>query len=125
MDILGVDYGEKYVGLAVGKADFGVATPYKTIETEADEDKLKLLEEIVEQEQIKKIVFGLPLAENREETEMSQQVRKFAKKLQRKVGVDVNFVNEFFTSQEAKQLTGGLANNHEKAAMLILESYLN
>lgn len=125
MDILGIDYGEKYVGLAIAKEEFGIATPYKTIEAQENKEKITRLSQIINQEEVDKIVIGLPLGENREETEMSKTVRSFSDKVQQKTEIDIEFVNEFFTSQEAESLEGGIANNHEKAAMLILDSYLD
>ncbi|OGH66203.1 MAG: hypothetical protein A3B90_02820 [Candidatus Magasanikbacteria bacterium RIFCSPHIGHO2_02_FULL_41_13] len=123
MNILGVDYGTKRIGLAWMQPGLDVVLPFGIIQTEEREEQLKDLVKLIQEEKIDVVVVGLPLElETGKETVNTKRVREFAMELQKRCSVKVEFVDERLSSFEADQM-GGEASRDEKAAMVILETY--
>lgn len=121
MNILAIDYGTKNIGLAWVNTDLGVVLPYGNLET----GKWKLeIRELIKQEKVDKIVLGLPLTlEDGAENPNTKRVREFGRELKNLVDLPIEFVDERLSSFEADNMGGG-ASRDEKAAMVILQSYL-
>ena len=118
MNVLGVDYGRKNIGLAWLQEDLDVVLPYGVVHSLED------LVKLIKTEKIDKVVFGLPLTlEEMEENPNTRRIRKFANEVKDKTKVKIDFADERLTTIEAKQM-GGEATLDEKAAMLILQTYL-
>lgn len=105
MKFLGIDYGEKHIGLAIGDNNLKIATPFGIVKN------IKEIREIIKKEKIDKIIIGLPLG-FRGETEQTRKTRQFAKNLE-----NFEFVDERFTSK--------MTENHASAAAIILQDYLD
>ncbi len=123
MKYLGVDYGEKRIGLARADEELKVPTPYKTISTNKEVEKIEKLASIIKKENFDKIIIGLPLSTDNSENEATQKVREFVDKLKQKVEAEFEFIDERFSSQEADSM-GGAASRDEKSAMVILDTFL-
>lgn len=100
MYVLGIDYGEKRVGLAIASVVAKLPQPLKTIA--ADETLADELRRIVEQEQVNELVVGL--ARNMDGTLGPQAVRcrVFGEMLAKELGLPVHFVDETLSSVEAE-----------------------
>ena len=122
MNILGVDFGTKNIGLAWVETGIGVVLPYGVIKNEKNK-ALAGLSALIKKEGIKKIVFGLPVNLDGSENANTKKVRIFAGRLKEKTGMEVFFESEIFSSRQADRTAGG-ASRDEKAAMIILEDYL-
>lgn len=105
MRYLGIDYGEKNIGLAIGDNNLKIATPFSIVKN------IREIKEIIQKEKIDKIIIGLPLG-FRGETEQTRKTREFAK----------NFENFEFTDE---RFTSKIAKNHAGAATIILQDYLD
>lgn len=105
MKYLGIDYGEKYIGLAIGNDELKIALPFKIV------NNIQEIKQIINQEKIDKIIIGLPKG-FRGETEQTKKTRKFAKNFK-----NFEFADERFTSK--------IGENHASAAAIILQDYLN
>ena len=123
MDILAIDYGEKKTGLAIAKKDMGVAMPFGKLKADSKEIRKKKIKEIIKKEKIKTLVVGLPFSLDRSENRNTKKIRKFAKEIQQEIDIEIEFIDETFTSKEADSM-GGNVSQDEKAAMLILNAYL-
>lgn len=121
MNLLGIDYGTKRIGLAWVQVGLDVVLPFGVIETK---NWKKEISELVKKEKISKIVVGLPFGLEGEENENTKRIRLFAKELGDVASIPVEHIDESFTTHEAHSMGGG-ASADEKAAMLILQSYLN
>lgn len=121
MSYLGVDYGEKNVGLAI--SSFGeIAQPLGVFPSKSIYPSIQ---KIVEENKIQIIVVGLP------EGRLSEKVLKFVARLKQIVKVQVEMVDETLTSYQAqKDLIASGASKKKRgsldgvAACLILEEYL-
>lgn len=123
MKYLGIDYGNKRVGVAVSDPQGKIAFPRITLLENVG--LLKNLGSLVNTEKVSKIVVGLPVALDGSETEQSRKTRIFVEKLKRVVGVTVEFENEIFTTHLVKRAGGKKEHTDESAAALILQSYLD
>lgn len=121
MKILAVDYGKKWIGLAISDDERKMAFPYKTLEN--NRKFFSFLNEIVKKEEIYKIVIGLPLNKKMKPTRQTAETENWANKLIKKVEVPIDFENEIFTSKAADKL--GAKNQHATAAAIFLQSYLD
>lgn len=86
---------------------------------------------MIGEEKIDKVVVGFPLKADGEDTDSTEMVRDFVEELKQLVGVPIEIIDERFTTAQAKQMGGDLpagqagASLDEKAAMLILQHYIN
>ena len=127
-NILGIDYGDKRVGVAI-VAD-GVAVPRLLPTLQNDTSLLDQLKTIAEQRQIERIVVGLPRSLSGDETAQTKNVRSFAKELEAKLNLPVDFQDEALTSVGAEQTLKNGGGAYEKsdidslAASQILLDYI-
>lgn len=121
MKILAVDYGKKWVGLAISDDECQLAFAYKTLIN--DKKLFSILNEIIKKEEIYKIVIGLPLNKQMKPTAQTAETKKWAEELIKKVALPLDFENEIFTSKAADKL--GVKNQHAAAAAIFLQSYLD
>ena len=124
MNLLAVDYGKKNIGLAWTDTAIGVVLPFGVIANKESIIKNQELIELIKKERVEKIILGLPLGLDGEENENTKKVRTFGDELKKETGLSVEFIDERFTSRLADAMGGG-ATRDEKAAMGILQSYLD
>jgi putative Holliday junction resolvase len=136
MRVLGVDLGLRRIGLAVSDPTGTLATPLDTLERRAGKRvPLPKLEMLARGLEVEHVVFGLPLDPRGEETEWSAEVRDAGRRLGERLGVDVSFVDERFTSQRAERAVRSVGLSKTKreekgrvdaaAAQLILQAWLD
>ncbi len=121
MYILGIDYGQKNIGLALADKDLKIAMPYKNVE---NKDFLAYLKDLIKELDIKKIVIGLPVGLDSKETDFTKPTKDFIKKLKKQVKVPVFDFDERFTTQMAKKLIKS-RDNHKVAAQIILQNFID
>jgi putative Holliday junction resolvase len=127
MNILGIDYGRKKVGLALGDTETKFAEPLKTLRYQDFKILVVELKNIVSASEIGKVIVGVS------EGKMAEETREFGKKLQEKLGLPVIFQDETLTTYEAKELSikAGIKRKKRRAmedaysASLILQNYLD
>ncbi len=118
---LGIDWGEKRIGLALADGETKMALPLTTV------NNLKELLKVIEEENITSIIIGSPQKMSGEEAD-SMSFLQFLKDLKRQSGIEVIAIDERLSSKAADALVGGKkdkAQRDEIAATLILQSYLD
>lgn len=123
MHLLAVDFGTKNIGLAWADTTLGVVLPYGTVPGKTTEVKAAELARLIAEEQISKVLVGFPLGLGGSENKNTERVKKFVFEVQKKTSVPVEYVDERFSSQQADAMSGG-ATRDERAAMVLLQSYL-
>lgn len=125
---LGIDYGESNIGLAFGRG--GLASPIKIISGKDTDTAVEEIVRVILENNVSKIVMGLPLTVDEKETPQSLEARKFAKVLKIKLKKPILFVNEYETSVDAgkSMLSLGFSRKRSKkhdhfSAALILRKY--
>lgn len=130
MRILGIDYGEKRIGLAVSDEKETLASRFLTLENKSLKKSIKEIKKIVSEENIKKIVVGIPIG-FRGDSEQTKAVRKFIGELKKNIDLPIIEINEIFTSKMAEEnlREAGMKDVKkvidQEAARIILESYLD
>ena len=118
---LGIDWGEKRIGLALADEETCLALPFKTVAT------LNELLTVIKEEEIDEIVIGSPRKMSGEAAD-NPQWRSFVEELKIKSGKPVNFLDERLSSLAADALGGEkkeVASRDEIAATIILQDYLD
>jgi putative Holliday junction resolvase len=130
MKILGIDYGQKRIGLAMAQGT--MAFPFKTLEKSTRDKLFADLMAIIESEGVQAIVLGLPLDMKGAETLTTRQTLNFRDSLARRTTLPIHLVNEALTSFDAAERLreAGVPERRHKemldqmAAVCILETYL-
>ena len=135
MRILGIDYGEARVGVAITDPLNITAQGLETIQrNNSDKVVLRRLDEILEEYEIETIVVGLPLNMNGTISERAEITKKFVHKLKCKYNkIKIEEIDERLTTVAAHKTMNFLdVNKHKKrnivdtiSAVYILETYLN
>ena len=128
--ILGIDYGEKRVGLALSDPMQMIASPYKTIPNKPD--LIVAIQSIMKAEIVEIVVVGLPKGMKGQETAQTKHVTSFVENLNQN-DIKVELVDERLTSISAKKalVEQGIKTGHNKglidqtAAAIILQQYLD
>ena len=125
MKYLGIDYGEKRIGVAVSDAQGRAAFPKKVVFNRGNPQMMAQLQALVKDEHVSRIVVGLPIGLNSEETSQTSATREFADALRDAAGILVEFENEMLTTHMVQG--AGIPREHtdEAAATVILQSYLD
>jgi len=129
--LLGLDVGEKRIGVAVSDPLGTTAQPLETIER--DEHATERIERIVLETGAGRLIVGLPLLMDGSEGAQARLVREFAETLADRLGAPVYFIDERLTTREAEGvLAGGVVRRGGRksasdriAAALILRSYMD
>ncbi len=123
MRYLGIDYGQKRVGLALSDTEGLLGMPFKTIE---NKDLIKNLKKIIKEENVGVIVLGLPLNLKMEETTQTKTVLAFKTDLKKQIKeVVIELENEFLTSVQAEKWGATGENIDSSSAAIILQSYID
>ncbi|HNS34274.1 MAG TPA: Holliday junction resolvase RuvX [bacterium] len=125
MKILGLDYGEAKVGLALGDSETRTALPYKIIRNSGWNNLLLELKSICRTERIEKVVVGLPINSAQGDSVLMKQVTEFMKRLREALALEVFGQDERFSTRQARELIDKKRADDDIAAMLILQSYFD
>lgn len=129
MKILGLDYGQARVGLALGDTTTRVAVGKGTLEGLSQNKVIAKIKAIVNLEHIDRVLIGLPVNMSGESTAMTTEVQRFVEKLRNHVPVPVQTFDERLTSQMADRLLvdipAGQRKQDQVAAQIILQNYLD
>lgn len=133
MRILGIDFGQKRIGLAVSDPLGFTAQGLKTILVKDPALIVGELRQACQEHNITEIVIGLPLNMNGTVGPNAQSVLEFKEKLQTELKIPVKTWDERLSSRQADRfmIEEGLSRRKQKqnsdriAATLILQSYLD
>lgn len=131
--ILGLDIGDKTIGVAVSDPSLLLAQGLTTIIRESNKKDYSLLEEIINEYKVKKVVVGLPKNMNNTIGPQGEKTIKFATKLGNKFRLKIIYQDERLTTVSAERILiqGNVRRENRKdyidkiAATFILQSYLD
>jgi putative Holliday junction resolvase len=121
--VLALDYGSTRTGVAVSDPTGTLARPLGVIEGAAGESGLAEVARLAREEEVERIVVGLPLTLRGTRGEQAAETERFAEALRRVLDVPVELFDERFTTDLAQQ-TGGSAPEDALAAAHLLSTYL-
>ena len=96
--LLGFDYGEKRLGVAVSDLMRTIATPQKIIYRRTFEQDMAEIKKIITEKEVCGIIYGLPLQMNGQEGEIAKLVRQFADKVYARTNLPFAFWDERLSS---------------------------
>lgn len=127
--ILGIDWGERRVGVAVGDLSLGfVFVRDAIVVARGANNHADLIAQLVKAEGVSGVVIGLPVRGDGTESETSRMVRDFADSLARQIDLPICFIEENLTSAAAQENMGRVRVRDLKekldseAAKVILEN---
>ncbi len=132
--VLGVDYGDRRIGIAISDPTGTIARPLQLIEGKKDEQAAVEIAALVAEYEVSAVVLGLPRNMDGSEGFRSEKTRKFAEILEEKLtGVPVVLHDERLTTVQAdRSLSFAEASKKERksrvdmmAASLLLQAYLD
>ena len=121
MKYLGIDYGEKNVGVAV--SDDGGNLAFAKVVLKNDKNLLGNILKIYDKEKINEVVLGESFDFSGQPNLIMKDILSFKKKLENNE-IKVNLEPEFLTSAEAERIQGKNDKIDSSAAALILKRYL-
>jgi putative Holliday junction resolvase len=132
MKCLGIDYGERRIGLSFGD-DLGVALPLPALIEASVDQRLEGMSDVVKEKRITDLVVGYPYNMDGSIGFKAQEVDQFIEKLENLFDLPVHRIDERLTSEEAsKHLKKGRDDELRRsgkidsmAACLILQDFLN
>ena len=132
MNVLGIDFGEKRIGLAVSDPDGRIALPAGTLESQGRRKDLAAIGELARERAVEHIVVGLPIHMNGRRGPEAEAAERFARELEEATGLPVSTIDERWTSVEAERALADTGRRKRKrravidsvAATLLLRTFL-
>ena len=133
MRSLGLDIGDKRIGVALSDPEGILASPLTIINCKDERLDIEAITDIISQQQVKQIIVGLPRSMDGSIGKQAEKVKAFIQKLCGHTEVPVQFRDERLTTVSAKRLmqaakpqkTREKARYDAIAAALILQGYLD
>jgi putative Holliday junction resolvase len=133
MRILGLDYGDRRIGVALSDAFGWTAQGLETIERKREGDEFRRVEALVKEHDVEAIVVGLPKNMNGTIGPRGEICMAFAEELKQKLSMPVHLWDERLTTVAATRtlLEADVSRRKRKlvvdklAAALLLQNYLD
>ena len=131
--ILGLDFGTRRVGAAISDPGRSMAFPLEVYELRGQAPDSRHYRELVLENDVERIVVGLPLHTSGRESELAVRARKFGEWLASVTALPVVYFDERYTTIEAERnmIAAGLTSKKRKtlrdklAAQIMLQGYLD
>lgn len=131
--IMGLDVGDKTIGVAVSDLMGLTAQGVKTIKRVGKKKDIEVLKEIIKERQVNKIVSGLPKNMNGTLGPQGEKVIKFCELLEEETGIKIEYWDERLSTVAAERtlIQGNVRRENRKgvidmvAAVIILQGYLD
>jgi putative Holliday junction resolvase len=134
MRLIGIDYGGRRTGIAIGETETRLALPFEMFEGLPDSQLAAAIEQLVRREAIDAVVVGLPLNADGSISNQSKLTERFILTLQQTLGpmVPLHRVSEHLTTHDSEaKLAGHFTRNQKRqrvdalAAARILQDWLD
>ena len=127
-DIIGIDYGEKRIGIARIHPSVRIAEPLGVVDATSG-NMFQQIENYIKKYEAVAVVIGLPRGLDGQETNQTAICRSFAAKAKKELSADVYVIDEAGTSSAAKESLGlkpsAKTDVDALAAGIILEDFIN
>lgn len=130
---LGLDIGTKTVGIAISDPLKLIANGLVTIKRTNVKQDIDEIKDIIQKNDIEKLIVGMPYTTDGKIESQAQRVLSFVDLLKREVDIDIEYIDERFTTISAERVLINQKVRRENrkehidkiAASLILQSYLD
>lgn len=132
MRLMGIDFGDARVGIALSDPLGIMSQGYKTIKNDGTESLFLEIQSITKEKEVTKIVIGLPKNMDNSEGFRSDATKEFAEKLKGYTDAEIDFCDERLTTVSAHSMLSEMNVRGKKrkgavdtiSAALILETYM-
>lgn len=127
--VLGLDFGERRIGVAISDPTHTIASPLTIIDREKV-DAVDEIAKICKNYNVRRIVLGLPLLMSGKEGRVAKLVRRFKEELEKRIKIDVVLIDERLTSKISEKELRKKRKRIKKeeidlfSAALLLQEYL-
>jgi putative Holliday junction resolvase len=126
MRFLGIDYGERKIGLAVGDTESRFAEPLAVVRFEEKKEAIERISQYATVERVENLVLGIS------EGKTAEKTRNFGAKLSKKVKLPILYYDETLTTHDAQKLAISARIGRKKrkakedsyAAAIMLQNFL-
>jgi putative Holliday junction resolvase len=101
MRAIGIDFGERRIGIALSDPAGRMALPWGTLERRNDRSAVRQIADLARREGVARLVLGDPRAGDGSVGPASERVRRFGLRLAEVSGLEVELIDESLTSVEA------------------------
>ena len=130
---MGIDYGDKRVGIAMTDALCIISSPFEVYKNTGRDDAINHIVELIRQYNVDQVAMGLPVNMDGTEGERAILHREIGEEIAQKSGVEVHFVDERLTSAEAEEIliSSGVRREKRKelidkiSAQIILQTFID
>lgn len=128
--VLGFDFGEQRIGVAIGQTITRSANPLTTLNAVNHKPDWVSIEKLIQQWQPDALIVGLPFYLDGSSSEMTKRAEKFSRQLEGRFKLPVYTLNEALSSFEAEQFLQDKKKQHNKqeidkiAAAIIVQNWL-
>lgn len=119
---MGIDYGEKRIGIALSDESESFAFAHSVVEN--DRNTIKKIKKIYEENDVGEIILGKSVDYQGRPNPVMKKIEPFKKLLEKEIGLPVVYQQEILTTKEAERLQGKIKKIDASAAALILRSFL-
>ena len=131
--ILGIDVGDKRIGVAVTDPLQTTAQGVMTLKRKTRDDDLEAFRDLIAKYEIKKVVAGLPLNMDGSESAQTRKTVNFCQFIKKRLDVEIIYIDERLTSSWSEKvlIEGNVSRENRKdyidmlAAQIILQSYMD
>jgi len=123
---MGIDYGEKRIGVAISDEGGGFAFAHSVIANCSKCATLNVaqIKKICQEKNVSKIILGESLDYKGQPNPVMEKIEKFKNILEKETSLPVIYQTETLTTQEAERIQGKIAKIDASAAALILRSFI-
>lgn len=123
--VLAIDWGSKRIGTAIGNTVARMASPMQQLPN--DKDAYQAIESLISEYKASRVVVGLPRNMEGEETAQSEEIRRFAEKLDSQLQLPVSLYDETLSTRAGQEMAKRFpgADKDSLAATVILQDYLD
>ena len=129
MRLMALDIGERRIGIATSQSGFFAST-HSVLHRKSKQEDFAQLQRLITELNIERVVVGVPCSLVDPETEgpQARRIRRFARRLAQVISVPIDFVNEAYSTADARvylQQSGRDVAIDAAAAAVILQKYLD
>jgi putative holliday junction resolvase len=101
--VLGFDYGERRIGVAIGQRITGTASPLTTLTSKNQHPDWEAIGRLIDEWQPEALIVGMPYHLDGSETTLCERIRRFCRQLEGRFRLPVYQIDERLSSAEAER----------------------
>ncbi len=130
--ILGLDIGDRYIGVAMSDPGRVLASPLTILKRSDDATVIEAITGIIDEHGVSRVIVGLPLSLDGQSRHQAKKVEAFTQQLAESTDITLEYRDERYSTVTARHLLadGGKRGDRKKrddaaAAAIILQGYLD